>query len=48
MISAGQQPVKTDWMKLQPTNTVRSSHQELTKWARATLSRARVPARRRM
>jgi hypothetical protein len=48
MISAGQKPVKADWIRLQPTKTANSSHHGLTKWASVTLTSTIVPARIRI
>lgn len=48
MCSAGQNPVKADWIKLHPTKTARRSHHWLTQCASATLMSTIVPARIRI
>ena len=45
IVSAGQNPVKVDWTRFNPTNAVNSNHKELTQCARAILMRINVPAR---
>jgi hypothetical protein len=48
IVSAGQNPVKADWTRFNPTNAVNSNHQELTQCARARLTRINVPAKIRI
>ncbi len=48
IVSAGQKPVKADWIRLTPTNAVNKSHMGLTKCAKARLVRIIVPARIRI
>ena len=48
IVSAGQNPVKADWTRFNPTNAVNSNHKELTQCARARLMRINVPAKIRI
>ncbi len=46
--SGGQKPVNADWIRLKPTNAVRSSHHSLNQWASAMLIKTIVPAKTRI
>jgi hypothetical protein len=48
IVSAGQNPVKADWTRFNPTNAVNNNHKELTQCARARLMRIKVPAKIRI
>lgn len=48
IVSAGQNPVKADWIRLTPTKAVSRSQYSLTQWAREMLRRTMVPAMMRM
>jgi hypothetical protein len=48
IVSAGQNPVKADWTRFNPTNAANSNHKELTQCAKARLMRINVPARIRI
>jgi hypothetical protein len=48
IVSAGQNPVKADWTRFNPTNAVSSNHDELARRARARLMRISVPAKIRI
>ena len=48
IVSAGQNPVKADWTRFNPTNAANSNHKELTQCARVRLMRINVPAKIRI
>jgi hypothetical protein len=48
IVSAGQNHVKADWTRFNPTNAANSNHKELTQCARARLMRINVPAKIRI